>query len=212
MVYSTRSGQADTCPPTPMNSQQRVFILFGAVQGALLLIELLTAYDTLQRQLALSVTNVVTTVAVLGFGLWLRRRGQTPSWLTLGLVSGSIWLDALGNFQHLYAGFWWWDRLTHTVGGMALSAAFIDWFLARRAAGMQASWPVATWLGVLVGQVLGSIYEISEWLGDLWFKTERVRGPYDTPHDLFQNLIGGVAVWLMVWLIHRRRSKLAPEA
>ena len=124
------------------------------------------------------------------------------------LVAGAVWLDALGNFQHLYAGFWWWDRLTHTVGGMALSAGFIDLFQTYRATGkLQAGWSWAAWMGVLVGQLIGSVYEISEWLGDLWFKTERVRGPYDTPHDLFQNLVGGLLVLYLMWVFQKRRKK-----
>jgi hypothetical protein len=184
--------------------QRTVTISLIIAQLVLLGIELLTHYDTTQRQLALSVTNIATIVALLLVNRWLQRKGRGLSWVTFVLVASALWLDALGNFQHMYAGFWWWDRLTHTTGGMALSAAFIDLFLSLRAAGMQASWPVAAWLGVLVGQLVGSVYEISEWLGDVWFKTERVRGPYDTPHDLFQNLIGGILVLLVMWSARKK--------
>lgn len=180
--------------------------LFLIAQLALLGVELFTSYDTMQRQVALAVTNIVTAVAVLLFNRWTGRKGKALSAVTFVLVAGSVWLDALGNFQHLYAQFWWWDRVTHTMGGMALSGMFIDLFLALRAAGMQASWSVAAWLGVLLGQLVGSVYEISEWLGDLWFKTERVRGPYDTPHDLFQNLLGGLAVFIAFWLFRNTKN------
>lgn len=175
-------------------------------QLVLLGVELLTHYDTTVRQFALAITNVVATGAIVLVDRWLRRQGGQLSWVTMALVAGAVWLDALGNFQHLYAGFWWWDRLTHTVGGMALSAGFIDLFQAQRGTGhLQAGWLWAAWMGVLVGQLLGSLYEISEWLGDLWFKTERVRGPYDTPHDLFQNLIGGVLVLVLMYSIQKRK-------
>ena len=176
------------------------------LQLLLLGIELFTAYDTTQRQGALAVTNIATVLGLVFLNRWLQRRGAGLSWPTWLGVATAVWLDALGNFQHLYGGFWWWDRLTHTVGGMALSAMFIDLWLALRAAGkLQASWGFAAWQGVLVGQLLGSIYEVSEWLGDMWFKTERVRGPYDTPHDLFQNLLGGLLMLGLMALTRRRR-------
>ncbi len=189
-----------------MISRRIILGVFVVAQLTLLAIELFTHYDTSVRQYALAVTNIATAVALLLFDRWLRRRGSRLALLTFILVAGAVWLDALGNFQHLYAGFWWWDRLTHTVGGMALSAGFINFFLSYRAAGkLQAGWAWTAWMGVLVGQLVGSLYEISEWLGDFWFDTHRVQGPYDTPRDLFQNLVGGLIV-LMLWRVFRRRN------
>ncbi|MEK7636966.1 MAG: hypothetical protein AAB402_01060 [Patescibacteria group bacterium] len=180
-------------------------IIFLVAQSALLVIELFTSYDTFGRQNALALTNVVSVITLLFFDRWLRRRGSRLARLTFVLAAGAVWLDALGNFQHLYAGFWWWDRLTHAVGGMALSAVFIDFFLSYRATGkLQAGWGWAAWMGVLVGQLVGSLYEISEWLGDFWFDTHRVQGPYDTPHDLFQNLVGGLVVLVLMRMFRRR--------
>lgn len=181
--------------------------MFVLVQFILLGIELLTHYDTTGRQIALAITNTITTLACVWFDRWLMKRGGHLTLITFLLVAAAVWLDALGNFQHLYAGFWWWDRLTHTVGGMALSAGFIDLFLSYRATGkLQAGWSWTAWMGVLVGQLVGSLYEISEWLGDFWFKTERVRGQYDTPHDLFQNLIGGLIVFCILYVVKKRKK------
>lgn len=188
--------------------KRKTFIVsFILLQLVLLGVELFTHYDTTQRQIALAVTNIATAIGALLLDRWLRRKGSHLSATSYYLIAVSVWLDALGNFQHLYAGFWWWDRLTHTVGGMALSALFIDIFLALRRSGkLSASWGFAAWMGVLVGQLLGSVYEISEWLGDFWFKTERVRGPYDTPHDLFQNLVGGLLVLGIMWIGRKTSS------
>lgn len=185
--------------------KRQTLLLFLVSQSVLLGVELLTHYDTTQRQIALSVTNIATAAAVFLFDRSLRKKGSRLSVVTLLFVASSVWLDALGNFQHMYAGFWWWDRVTHTVGGMALSAIFIDIFLSLRRSGrLQASWGFAAWMGVLLGQLVGSVYEISEWLGDYWFHTERVRGPYDTPHDLFQNLLGGLLVLLLMRLSRKK--------
>jgi hypothetical protein len=186
--------------------QRKIILLILVAQCVLLGIELLTSYDMMVRQLALALTNIATTGALLLVDRWLRKKGLQLSSVTLVLVASAIWLDALGNFQHMYAGFWWWDRVTHTVGGMALSAGFIDFFLAQhRSKILVASETVAIWLGFFSGQLLGAVYEISEWLGDFWFHTERVRGQYDTSHDLFQNLIGGLVVLLLFWTLRKRR-------
>jgi hypothetical protein len=176
-----------------------VFIL--VTQSVLLVIELVTHYDSLQRQLALVVTNVVATLAVVLFDRRLRRGQSALSSATILFVAAAIWLDAAGNFQHLYGQFWWWDRLTHIVGGMAISAGFIDFYQAQRRAGqLVISWGQATWFGFLVGQFLGAVYEISEYLGDTWFQTARVRGPFDTPHDLLNNALGGLFIIVILRL------------
>lgn len=175
-------------------------------QAILLAIELGTSYDTWPRQIALALTNVAGVIAVVYFDRWLRRRGSRLSWVTILLTFGSIWLDALGNFQHLYGGFWWWDRITHTLGGMAISGGFIDFFQSwRRTGQLNVTWAQAAVGGFLVGQLLGSLYEISEWLGDAWFGTDRVVYRYDTPHDLFFNLLGGVLVLLLARLTRSRQ-------
>ena len=194
-------------PRFPAMKRQLLIPIFVIAQLILLMIEIGTHYDANGRQIALAITNVVASLALLWFNRWLAKRGGKLSWLTIVLVAVAIWLDALGNFQHLYGGFWWWDRLTHTVGGMALSTGFIDLFLAYRTTGrLQAGWTWTAWMGFLAGQLVGSLYEISEWLGDFWFHTQRVQGPYDTPRDLFKNLVGGLLVLGLMWIIKNRKS------
>ncbi len=192
------------------NGVKRKYIIIGfvSIQLILLGVELFTHYDTTQRQIALSMTNVASVMALLLFDRWLIKKGSRLSLITFLFVAISVWLDALGNFQHMYAGFWWWDRVTHTIGGMALSALFIDIFLALRRSGkLTASWGFSAWMGLLVGQLIGSIYEISEWLGDYWFHTQRVTGLYDSPHDLFQNLMGGLLVLGLMFFLNRKKIR-----
>ncbi len=175
-------------------------------QLVLLLIEWMTRYDTVPRQIALSITNLLAVAAVLWFDRWLRKRGTRLSWLTVLLTFSAVWLDALGNFQHLYAGFWWWDRVSHTFGGMAVSAGLIDVYQSwRRSGRFNVSWGQAAWLGFLSGQFFGAMYEVSEWLGDMWFSTNRVVYRYDTPHDLFFNALGGALVVIVMRLVVGRR-------
>lgn len=180
-------------------------VLILVAQGVLAGIELLTSYDTTARQGALAVTNIAATAGLLWFDRVLRRRGARLSTLTILVVLAAVWIDALGNFQHLYARYWWYDRLTHAVGGWAVSALWIDFLLAGQSAGrISASPKVALWLGFLLGQFVASMYEVSEWVGDELFDTARVRSAFDAPRDLLNNLVGGLLAVAGFW---RRRGR-----
>lgn len=179
--------------------------LFLAAQVILLMIEVATRYDTNGRQGALALTNIMAIVAVLLWDRSLSRKGIRLSAITLLCVAAAVWLDALGNFQHWYGAYWWWDRITHAMGGMALSALLIDVWRAK--ANTLAG---AVWTGFVWGQFVGALYEISEYLGDLWFNTHRIGGSFDSPRDLMFNLAGGLIVaglyFAFVRSIHPLRS------
>ncbi len=175
-------------------------ILIILLQTALLSVEVFTVFDTGVRQAALALTNVLSTAGLLWLDASLRRRGTRLLWVTIAVVLAAVWVDALGNFQHFYAQYWWYDRVIHAAGGLAVSALFMDLALARRLiAKLNVSITLALWFGFLLGQFLAAMYEVSEWLGDWWFATERVRGPFDTPRDLFFNAVGGVVIVLLFW-------------
>lgn len=185
-----------------------IWWLFLLGQVILLVIEVATNYDTAVRQYALAFTNLASTIGLFWFDRWLGRRGGRLSMATWLIVAGAVWLDALGNFQHLYAGYWWYDRLSHTIGGMAVSALFIDFFLtqAKRGRWLIGAWP-AIWFGFLLGQMMAAFYEITEWLGDMWFDTHRVVYTYDTPHDLFFNLLGGLVMVALIQFSQRKKPQ-----
>jgi uncharacterized membrane protein YjdF len=150
-------------------------------------------------------------LGILLFDRWLGRRGGQLSFISMAIIIFAIWLDALGNFQHLYASYWWWDRVTHTVGGMAVSALFVDLFVIQQGRGKwTTSRMAAVWFGFLLGQCIAAIYEVSEWLGDLWFGTHRVVYTYDTPHDLFFNLLGGLLV-VGLFMMQKKRGGNVPR-
>lgn len=179
--------------------------LMFAVQLTLLGIELLTRYDTFPRQVALAITNVIGVGAIFWVNQWLLKRGRPFSIITLVFTLGGLWLDALGNFRHFYGGYWWWDHLTHGIGGIAITSAFIDlWSGWRRGRETVISWWQATWIGLAFGQFLGAVYEVSEYLGDFWFKTHRVGLHFDTSRDLTFNLAGGLLIVLVRWLSRKR--------
>lgn len=189
---------------------QRLITFFVlAVQAILLVYELLARYDTFGRQNALALTNfVVVAVFVVVQHLFRRRYGITIHWIVLVTIALSVWLDAVGNFQHWYARFWWWDRLTHAVGGLSVTVGLYVVTVALWQAGrFSVSWRVLNLYAFCVAQTLGVLYEVSEWIGDELFATHRVQGPFDTPRDLFFNMLGGVLVLVVgSWWKARHRA------
>lgn len=192
---------------------RRVLPFFTLVSlAALLVVELGTTYDTAQRQVALAITNVGSLALFLAVRRLLKRRGLDLPWSVLVFIAAGVWLDALGNFQHLYARFWWWDRLTHVVGLLPVTWGVLVVLGQLEAGGRIRLHPAGRALfAVGTANLLGAVYEISEWLGDIWFGTERVRGPFDAPHDLANNLIGSVLVVLAAWATGVLTSR-APSA
>lgn len=193
---------SDTCM-----KMRRLIVITVIFQILLLGIESFMRYDTNVRQAALAVTNIVTTLGVLLLDRFLQRRGAGLSAITVVMVAAAVWIDALGNFQGLYGQFWWWDRVTHATGGLAVSALFMDVALARRKILAYTIAPTTVlWFGYFLGQFVAAMYEVSEWLGDWWFHTERVRGPYDSPRDLFFNAFGGIVILFIMRMTRRDQS------
>lgn len=179
-------------------------------QAVLLGYELVAHYDSTGRQVALAVTNVVSLGAVVLVNRFLQRRyGITVHWIVYAIIATSVWLDAVGNFQHAYARFWWWDRLTHAIGGLAATAGTVWVCVALWRAGRFAvSWRIVLLYAFVLAQSAGAAYEISEWVGDELFGTHRVQGPFDAPRDLAMNFLGGLAVLMAASFWHGRQRGL----
>lgn len=174
--------------------------LFLVAQATLLVVELTSVYDYEINRLALSFTNVVVTFGIIWFDGWLRRHKTKLMDGVVVLAAASVWLDAIGNFQHYYTNYWWWDHLTHGFGGLAATAVFISLYFGwQRVGRMKINSRMAVWFGFLSGQFLGALYEVSEYLGDFVFHMHRVGAGYDTSRDLTFNLAGGIITAFLFW-------------
>jgi hypothetical protein len=97
-------------------------------------------------------------------------------------------LNIFGAFFHLYSTVWWWDILTHMLGGAVigfLSFGIMDRIFRDRLSG-QRFWGI--WFCVLMCIFLGwELYEVlvSDILNGWAFN--RV----DTLHDIINDLLGG---------------------
>lgn len=167
--------------------------------AVLFVLELALRYDTLERQIALSLTNVLGVLLFLLASRYLRRRSiYLPEWLWLLVVAG-IWFDAAGNFAHLYAAITWWDKLVHVFGPAMIGGIMAYLFVGLRQRGyltFSLGWHVV--ITISAGMFLTVLYELSEYVGDLLFATHRVTDLYDTADDLWWGLLSITVIVLVV--------------
>lgn len=171
------------------------------LQLVLLAIELFWRYDTLPRQLALGLSNVAGIVILSLVARRLRLSGSRLPAAVSWLVVAAIWFDAAGNFVHFYARFSWWDQLAHAVATAAVTSGL--WLTLRQSFNRQGVHLPGRHLelyAVSLAILLTVVYEISEYLGDLLFGTNRVTVLYDTADDLLWNTLAALAI---VWLFRR---------
>lgn len=175
----------------------------------LLFLELGLKYDTLERQLALTSTNVLGVALYALMSRYLRRRGVTlPPWLWL-LVALGIWFDAAGNFAHLYAGYRWWDQVAHVVGPLMVGAIIVYIFKNLRE---QGKIRVGRWWHDLIcistAMFFTVLYELIEYLGDLLFDTHRITNLVDTADDLWWGLVPIVLITAVLNKRFFRQTKI----
>lgn len=158
---------------------------------------------------------IVTAGAVIalleGSAFLLRRatgRGLHPIAYLAG--AAALFVDALGDVLHLYGRFGWYDQFAHLVGGAVVGLVAFNVFWQLEVAGRIR---LGGWLRgisvVAIGALMGVLYEIEEYLEDLWKWHRQVRlgdGP-DTANDLLLNILGALVVAViasaMVYLRNR---------
>lgn len=175
----------------------------------LLLVEWIAKYDTFQRQMALSITNIFTILVIYIVYRKLKNKYQIilPGYIAWAAAFG-VWLDAAGNFAHFYIKYSRYDDFTHFIGSMSIAIPlfYVFYQLSQKGYIKLGRFNIGMY-SVSLTMLLVSVYEISEWIGDILFNTYRVTGRFDTASDLFYNLLGALLpVWLGIWLT-RKKSK-----
>lgn len=177
----------------------------------LFVLELALRYDTWIRQIALAITDVAAIILLVVFRRQLAGRGARLPWLVVWSATLGVWFDAAGNFAHLYANVEWWDKLAHAVGAAAVALAILTLLQVLQERGrMQMGRLLLGIFAVSIATTLSVLYEISEYIGDTVYPTNRVTGLFDTSDDLLWNFLAAVlVVWLGVW--SHRGQKNTPQ-
>jgi Predicted membrane protein (DUF2238) len=142
-----------------------------------------------------------TLIVVVALSILFRREGGL-SWYTHLVVTGNTWADTLGTAGHMYERYVTYDKLTHFLAGVALTAAAADVLRAlnkrgwiRLALGRQLALAVAIALLMNIG------WELYEYVGDVVFQSERHRGGLDTAYDFVSDLGGALVSALIIWIL-----------
>ena len=132
-------------------------------------------------------------------------KGHYLHWSVWLIVTGALSLDAFGDFFHLYGLVPWWDQFVHYFGCaviafvlfIVISAFWVDKFkysLLLKTGRLKLS----LFLASTSAMSLGALYEVEEYLEDVFFHTNRLGPGTDTANDLFLDLLGVLTVVVLV--------------
>jgi uncharacterized membrane protein YjdF len=123
----------------------------------------------------------VTLVFVVAMSSVFAREGGL-SWYTHLVVTGNTWADTLGTAGHLYERHVTYDKVTHFLAGVVLTAAAADVLRALNRRG---------WIRLMVGRqlalavaiaLLANIgWELYEYVGDVVFQSEGIEARSTPP-------------------------------
>ncbi|MDZ7798087.1 MAG: hypothetical protein U5L76_00545 [Patescibacteria group bacterium] len=169
----------------------------------LFFIEIFSSYDTPVRQAALALTGLSAIIVLLIVFQKTKSKLQISLPFYIAWTTAlAVWFDALGNFAGLYEKILWWDKLAHVVGSGALTLAFFFIFYELNKKGkIKLGKFNLSLYSISLAVFLSSIYEVSEFLGDQWFATRRVTDLYDTADDMMWNIIAGIVIVIIFWLL-----------
>jgi hypothetical protein len=137
---------------------------------------------------------------VLGASVFFAPEGGL-SWYTHLVVTGNTWADTLGTAGHLYERHAGYDKVTHLLGGVALTAAVSDVLRALDERGVTRLVLARRLLvAMLVMLVVNLGWELYEFLGDVAFHSERHHGRLDTGYDLIADVAGGLLSAFIIWI------------
>ena len=133
-----------------------------------------------------------------------RRQGGL-AWYTHLMVTGTAWVDTLGNAGHLYERYSSYDKITHFGAGIAITAGAADLLRALGERGLldtTLAWQLAA--AVTITLVLNVGWETYEYLGDSFFGSTRHQGALDTIYDFVSDIAGALVAVLLVVRAQRR--------
>lgn len=129
--------------------------------------------------------------------------------LILVIPACDVFLDALGDILHWYGKFFWYDQLMHALGGATGTGIvfFISLGIVQKRQIKLPNW----FLGLFsfsLANVFGILYELEEYAESLFLHNNRLGDRFDTPNDLFWNMIGSLVCLGVIYLFVRRNKQI----
>lgn len=145
-----------------------------------------------------------------------QKKGHYLHWSIWLIIAAALSLDAMGDFFFLYAKFPWWDQVVHYFVSavitftlfVVISAFWIDKFkysLLFKSGRLKLS----LFLAATSTISLSALYEVEEYVEDIFFKTNRLGPGVDTASDLLFNFLGVASTVIFItiyYLITHKRK------
>ncbi|MBU0598518.1 hypothetical protein KKF61_06060 [Patescibacteria group bacterium] len=136
---------------------------------------------------------------------------RTLPWIVFFACFFSISFDALGDVAGWYSRFVWYDQVGHTLGGAmaALLMFFVLWRL-NQAGRIKIGKKLLGFMAITGSAFFGVLYELEEYLEDVFTGGNRLGSGVDTANDMMWNTIGALIVVLIAVKILRSRHSEEP--
>jgi hypothetical protein len=128
-------------------------------------------------------------------------------WAVLPVLTATLF-DAAGDFLHWYSLYPLYDASLHFVGSFAAAAFLWNVFTVFFSATQHRR--LLLWATFTSAIACGVLYELEEYLEDLFFASNRLGDGPDTGNDLLLNVLGALTVVLVITAhraFTRQRSK-----
>ena len=203
------------------SSTHRLRTLFRLCFLALLGFELANSVQLIHFSLSYTWLGLLITITVIWAVIELVQSrlvawgSEGLSWTVWALSLISICIDAGGDIMHWYDAFDWYDRVAHSIGGFV--TVFIIWNIVRaiiNAKRIQLPAFLTPFLAYCITLSLGCIYEIEEYLEDVFTGSHRSGGSIDTADDLLMNFLGAGVAFACIWYVtvYRKRRRFLQSA
>jgi len=175
-------------------------LIFCELLAVLGVFDIQVTYTTLG--LLITSTAVFTTIEIV-------HRYTPPSshvrlsWWSVLPVVAAIFFDAGGDFFHWYTLYTYFDTALHFFGTFAATA--FTWNIVTIFLRSKADNSILLWATGTTGISLGVIYEIEEYLEDVFTESNRLGDGPDTGNDLTMDTIGALLFVVLVIVHHRRK-------
>ncbi len=174
-------------------------------------------FNTQFTWLGLVITSVFALI-LLEFTAYKYRqkKGHYLHWSIWIITTLALGLDAFGDFFYLYEKIIWWDQVVHfSVGAITaftlftvINAFWIDKFKYSLLL-KEGRLKLALFLATASTIGLGALYEVEEYLEDVFFHTNRLGPGTDTANDLALNILGAITTVIIVsvyYLVTKKRK------
>jgi len=172
--------------------------------GGWIVFELLNWFNILHFELDFTWLGLVLTSSFVWITMEIvsaklqKSTGRGLPWYAYGIVLLGTTFDALGDVAHWYSKFEWYDQIGHFNGGaMATLVFFFVLYRMVQADKIRIGPKLLGFLALCGGTLLGVLYEMEEYIEDVFTGGNRLGDGVDTANDLLLNTLGALFIVLI---------------